>query len=61
MTIDLNVLALNCFVLQSADFTDLISVSASGSTVDVYTLGDVYRCKIYVRLVYIGVCVSGSK
>ena len=56
MTIDLNVLALNCFVLQSADFTDLISVSASGGT-----LRDVYRCKIYVRLVYIGVCVSGSK
>ena len=43
MTIDLNVLALNCFVLQSADFTDLISVSASGSTLDVCVLLEMFR------------------
>ena len=42
MTIDLNVLALNCFVLQSADFTDLISVSASGSTLDVCVLLEMF-------------------
>ena len=43
MTIDLNVLALNCFVLQSADFTDLISVAASGSTLDVCVLLEMFR------------------